>query len=226
MQLNIGGLTAFTTIDFPGHLAAVVFLQGCAWRCPYCHNPHLLEVEDKGSDWEMLQDFLKERQGFLDGVVFSGGEPLLQSGLADAIVKVKEMGFNVALHTAGTNPRRLEKYLPMLDWVGLDIKTSFDKYAQLTGVKGSGDKVRESLKLLLESGIDYEVRTTVDPNFFTRDTVLELAEMLEETGVTHYALQQCRDVEGHQVKSPSLLNDRTLLAQLNSMFPGFTMRYS
>lgn len=224
MQLNIGGLTAFTTIDFPGHLAAVVFLQGCAWRCPYCHNPHLLGVTDKGCDWEMLQTFLKQRRGFLDGVVFSGGEPLLQSGLADAIVEVKEMGFKVALHTAGANPQRLEKYLPMLDWVGLDIKTSFDKYSQLTGIKGSGDKVRESLKLLLASKINYEVRTTVDPNFFTRDTILELAEMLETAGVTHYALQECREVGGNTVKSPMLFNDPALLSQLNSMFANFTIR--
>lgn len=224
MQLNIGGLTAFTTIDFPGHLAAVVFLQGCAWRCPYCHNPHLLGVTDKGGDWEMLRTFLKERQGFLDGIVFSGGEPLLQSGLADAITEVKEMGFKVALHTAGANPQRLAKYLPMLDWVGLDVKTSFDKYSQLTGIKGSGDKVQESLNLLLASNVSYEIRTTIDPNFFTRDTILELAETLQAAGVTHYALQECREVGENTVKSPMLFNEPALLAQLNSMFANFTLR--
>lgn len=224
MQLNIGGLTAFTTIDFPGHLAAVIFLQGCAWRCPYCHNPHLLGVTQEGNDWEMLQAFLKERQGFLDGVVFSGGEPLLQSGLADAIAQVKEMGFKVALHTAGANPQRLEKYLPMLDWVGLDVKASFDQYLAITGIKGSGDKVQESLKLLLESGVNYEVRTTVDPDFFTPDTLLNLAEILETAGVKHYALQQCREVEGNNVKPSMLFNDPALLTRLTSMFEHFTLR--
>ena len=226
MQLNIGGMTPFTTIDFPGHLAAVVFLQGCAWRCPYCHNPHLLEVNDKANDWPVLQTFLEARQGFLDGVVFSGGEPLLQSGLAEAIVDVKNMGFKVAIHTAGANPDRLKKYLPLLDWVGLDIKTSFDNYAQVTGIKGSGDKVRQSLDLLLASGIDYEVRTTVDANIFTRNSVLALAETLQKTGVTYYTLQECRDVAGYQMKGPSLLHDHALLAQLNNMFPVFTFRRS
>ena len=81
MHLNIGGMTPFTTIDFPGHLAAVVFLQGYAWRCAYCQNPHLLKVDEAADDWEMLRCFLEKRRGLLDGVVFSGGEPILQSGL-------------------------------------------------------------------------------------------------------------------------------------------------
>ena len=225
MRLNISGLTPFTTIDFPSHLAAVVFLQGCSWRCSYCHNPHLLEVNKEGDDWEMLRRFLESRRGFLDGIVLSGGEPLLQSGLADAIASIKEMGFKVALHTAGANPRRLEQHLPMLDWVGLDIKTSFANYSQITGIEGSGDKARESLALVIESGIDYEVRTTVDPNFFTRNTVLELAEVLAAAGVTHYALQECRAVEGEKIENSSLF-DRSLLDQIKAIFPTFTLRHS
>ncbi|PHS69573.1 MAG: anaerobic ribonucleoside-triphosphate reductase activating protein [Methylophaga sp.] len=226
MRLNIGGLTPFTTIDFPGHLAAVVFLQGCSWRCSYCHNPHLLEVDKQGDNWEMLQNFLEQRRGFLDGVVLSGGEPLLQSGLAAAIANIKAMGFKVALHTAGSNPHRLEQHLTTLDWVGLDIKTSFKNYPKLTGVTASGDKVRQSLALLVASDVDYEVRTTIDPNFFTRAAVLELAEMLMTAGVTHYAVQECRPVENYKVESPSLLLDPSLLAQLEGMFDHFTLRYS
>jgi len=226
MRLNIGGLIPFTTIDFPGHLAAVVFLQGCSWRCSYCHNPHLLEVKKDGDDWEMLRNFLESRRGFLDGVVLSGGEPLLQSGLADAIASIKEMGFKVALHTAGAIPHRLEQHLPMLDWVGLDIKMSFINYSQITEIAGSGDKARESLELVLESGVDYEVRTTVDPKFFTRNTVLELAEILAESGVTHYALQECRSVDRQKVEDSSLLLAHSLLEQIKEMFPSFTLRQS
>ncbi len=226
MQLNIGGLTSFTTIDFPDHLAAVVFLQGCAWRCPYCHNPHLLNINKKEDDWEMLRTFLEPRRGFLDGVVFSGGEPLLQSGLADAIKEVKNMGFKVVLHTAGANPHRLKKHLPNLDWIGLDIKTSFKNYPQITGISDSGDKVRESLMLVVDSGIDYEIRTTVDPHFFNRTTILELAEMLADLGVTHYALQECRTIEGYQVEHASLFDDSALRARLKSLFPSFTIRQS
>jgi pyruvate formate lyase activating enzyme len=225
MGLKIGGLTSFTTIDFPGHLAAVVFLQGCAWRCPYCHNPHLLEVDKQGDDWEMLRAFLQPRRGFLDGVVLSGGEPLLQTGLADAITGIKAMGFKVALHTAGGNPQRLEKYLSMLDWVGLDIKTTFTDYAQITGISGSGEQVQQSLELILASGISYEVRTTVDPNFFTRNRVIELAESLAAAGVDHYALQECRPVSGYQMQNLSLFHDSTLSEQLEGMFSHFTLRY-
>lgn len=226
MHLNIGGMTPFTTIDFPGHLAAVVFLQGCAWRCSYCHNPHLLPVDEAGDDWEMLQGFLKKRQGFLDGVVFSGGEPLLQSGLTEAIEIVKDMGFRVALHTAGGNPQRLKKVLPMLDWIGLDVKTDFARYAELTGVKGSGEKVKESLQLLLESGVDYEIRTTLDPKFFTHDTILKLAENLADLGVKHYALQECRPVHGQSLENASLSIDDALQDKMNAMFPNFTLRHS
>jgi len=226
VRLNIGGITPFTTIDFPGHLAAVVFLQGCAWRCSYCHNPHLLSVDETSDDWEKLRYFLKKRQGFLDGVVFSGGEPLLQSGLTDAVTVVKEMGFKVALHTAGGNPQRLDKILPMLDWVGLDVKIAFADYAQITGVDGSGDKVLQSLKLVLNSDVDYEIRTTVDAHFFTQDTVLELAKNLAELGVNHYALQECRPVEDQSADSSSLAIGSVIEDKMNAMFDNFTLRYS
>lgn len=230
MRLSIGGLTPLTTIDFPGHLAAVVFCQGCAWRCPYCHNPHLLPVNEKGDGWEMLQAFLKPRRGLLDGVVFSGGEPLFQSGLADAMEGIKSMGFKVALHTAGTHPGRLRRILPRLDWVGLDIKTSFARYPQLTGIAGSGTKAKESLALLLESGIDYEVRTTADPNLLNRKILIELAEQLADTGVTRYALQEYRPVdEDHRfgcMEAPTLFHDRALLKQLKGMFPSFMERHN
>ena len=228
MQLRIGGLTPLTTIDFPGHLAAVVFCQGCAWRCPYCHNPHLLPIDHDGKDWPMLQAFLEPRRGLLDGVVFSGGEPLFQSGLADAMEGVKSMGFKVALHTAGTHPGRFQRLLPLLDWVGLDIKRSFEQYPQLTGVAGSGIKAQESLALLLESGIAYEVRTTVDPHLFSHKTLLELAKELADFGVTHYVLQPCRPVgdanHPNPVENANFFRNAALLEKLEGMFPSFTVR--
>ncbi|HEC16539.1 MAG TPA: anaerobic ribonucleoside-triphosphate reductase activating protein [Sedimenticola sp.] len=228
MRLSIGGLTPLTTIDFPGCLAAVVFCQGCAWRCPYCHNPHLLPAGGEAGDWEMLRGFLERRRGLLDGVVFSGGEPLFQSGLADAMDGVKSMGFKVALHTAGTHPGRLGKLLPRLDWVGLDIKTSFERYPELTGVDGSGARARDSLALLLESGVDYEVRTTADPDLFSRESLLELAGQLAGRGVTHYALQECRPVtEGRRPahgERPGFCHDGVLLERLEKMFPAFRVR--
>lgn len=228
MRLSIGGLTPLTTIDFPGHLAAVVFCQGCAWRCSYCHNPHLLAVGYDGEGWPRLRDFLSSRRGLLDGVVFSGGEPLFQSGLADAMKGVRTLGFKVALHTAGTHPRHLRRLLPLLDWVGLDIKTAFEHYPQLTGVAGSGAKARESLMLLQESGVDYEVRTTAAPMLFDREGLLALAEELATLGVSRYVLQQCRPVAERYPVDPgdaaSFFSDSRLLAQLGALFPRFTTR--
>jgi len=228
MRLRIGGLTPLTTIDFPGRLAAVVFCQGCAWRCAYCHNPHLLPVGGEGEGWPRLRDFLLPRRGLLDGVVFSGGEPLFQSGLADAMEGVKSLGFKVALHTAGTHPGRLRRLLPLLDWVGLDIKTAFQRYPQLTGVAGSGARARESLELLLESGVDHEVRTTADPRLLDRDGLLALAEELAGLGVSRYVLQQCRPVAERYAVDPGaaagFFHDRELLGQLEDLFPGFVAR--
>ncbi len=229
MPLRIGGLTPLTTIDFPGRLAAVVFCQGCAWRCPYCHNPHLLPVASGGDDWPMLQRFLEARRGLLDGVVFSGGEPLFQSGLGDAMEGVKSMGFKVALHTAGTHPERLERLLPLLDWVGFDIKRPFETYPQLTKVAGSGLKAQQSLTLLLQSGIGHEVRTTVDPGLSSRDDLLGLARKLAALGVTRYVLQPCRPVgtamqDDRAEGSSALLHDTVLLNQLERLFTHFMVR--
>lgn len=228
MRFNIGGITSLTTIDFPGHLAAVVFCQGCAWRCPCCHNPHLLPFNAHTGDWPRLQAFLEPRRGLLDGVVFSGGEPLFQSGLIDVIKNVRAMGFKIALHTAGIHPGRFKKILPYLDWVGLDIKTLFANYPQITGVANSGARARASLALLLESGIAYEVRTTADPNFLNRATLLTLSKALASDGVSHYALQECRPVAGaHLIKrvhASAFFHDDSLLRQLHETFHSFIAR--
>ena len=125
-KINVGGVETFSTVDFPEHMAAVVFLQGCPWRCPFCHNTSLQPI-DSATDfvWEKFLDFLEKRKGILDAVVFSGGEPLWQDGLFDAMNQVKSMGFAVGLHTAGADSKRLEKVLPLVDWIGFDIKVPF-----------------------------------------------------------------------------------------------------
>ena len=165
-QLALGGLVPFTTIDFPGRLAAVLFCQGCPWRCSYCHNQHLQPrsacTPNNALHWSQVLDWLASRQGLIDGVVFSGGEPLLQSSLPDAIAEVRAMGFATALHTAGIYPQRLAAVLPLLDWVGFDVKAPFDAYAPIVGCNGD-PAARESLQLLLTSGVDYDIRCTVPP---------------------------------------------------------------
>ncbi|MBL3527343.1 MAG: anaerobic ribonucleoside-triphosphate reductase activating protein [gamma proteobacterium endosymbiont of Lamellibrachia anaximandri] len=192
--LQVGGLTPMTTIDYPGELAAVIFCQGCPWRCCYCHNGHLLprmSSEPGLIEWDEIIAFLERRQGLLDAVVFSGGEPTLQSALKPAIQQVKAMGFKIGLHSAGVYPERLAELLPLLDWVGLDIKALAEDYAALTGVSGSGEKAWESLRLLVASGVAYEVRTTVHTELLSPQNLKKLQHQLQQTGVAHHQLQQC-----------------------------------
>lgn len=158
--MRVGGFVPFTTVDFPGRLAAVVFCQGCAWRCSYCHNPHLQPFDGGTLAWAEVCEELAQRRGFLEAVVFSGGEPTAQAALADAVRDVRAMGFLVGLHTAGIVPARLAALLPLLDWVGLDIKAPLDaRYGGVTGRGGSEGPARQSLAALLASGVPFELRT-------------------------------------------------------------------
>ncbi len=118
----------------------MIFCQGCPWRCRYCHNQGLLDPNANTLiHWREVRDFLTRRVGLLDAVVFSGGEPTAQNALAAAIPEVRALGFKIGLHTSGAYPERLRRLLPLLDWVGLDIKSLPEGYDEITGVKGSGE---------------------------------------------------------------------------------------
>jgi pyruvate formate lyase activating enzyme len=225
-DVSIGGLTPLTTIDFPGRLAAVVYLRGCPWRCNYCHN-HPLQAPAPhqgapGVGWRQVRAFLERRLGMLDGVVFSGGEPTSQRALSDAMIEVRDLGFEVGLHTAGPYPKRLQRLLPLLDWVGMDIKAPFDRYENITGVPGSGARARNSARHLLVSGVSHEFRTTVDPTLLSATEVLRTAQQLAELGVHRYVLQRARDQSGRPV--PGWLDDPTL-ARIGSYFDDFSVRH-
>ncbi|MDE2401752.1 MAG: anaerobic ribonucleoside-triphosphate reductase activating protein [Burkholderiales bacterium] len=219
-HLRIGGLTPLTSIDFPGRLAAVLFCQGCPWRCTYCHNPELLDANAAATmSWAHVQDFLNRRRGLLDGVVFSGGEPTLQAALPAALAAVRSLGFETALHTGGMYPQRLAKLLPLLDWVGLDIKAPLHRHDAITGAPGSGSKVRESLGHLLDSGVAHECRTTWHPGLFDVAELLALADELCALGVRRWALQECRTSGG----APwALTSGQT--ESLSARFAYFTLR--
>jgi len=228
-SLRVGGLTALSTTDYPGHLAAVVFCQGCPWRCGYCHNPHLLPAHGATRiAWSDVVAFLGRRVGLLDAVVFSGGEPLAQRSLAAAARAVKRMGFRVALHTGGAYPERLATVLPLVDWVGFDVKTSFTDYARITATAGSGEKAFASAGILLASGVAHEFRTTVHPKRHARDALAALARRLASLGVRHYALQEFRDAgcanaEWRSDGAPSFLND-AWCATIAPAFASFAVR--
>jgi pyruvate formate lyase activating enzyme len=226
-ELQVGGFTPLTTTDFPGCLAAVVFCQGCPWRCGYCQNPHLIPPASSSRiPWSDILTFLRRRIGLLDGVIFSGGEPTLQSALGESIRDVRQLGFKVGLHSASPYPEKLAEILPHLDWVGFDVKARFVDYAAITGVPGSGEKARAGLLHLLSSGVAYEVRTTVHPHLHSEAGLLALAGELRDLGVNNFVLQGFR---AQGCASPELcINPAPLRAelieQISSFFPNFTIR--
>ena len=223
-KIVVGGVEKFSAVDFPGVLTAVVFMQGCPWKCPFCHNASIRPIlKENDFSWDLFVNFLKTRQGKLDAVTFSGGEPLVQDGLSEAIKDVKALGFKIGLHTGGYRPEHLAKSLPLVDWVGLDIKAPFEaeKYKSIVGVDQL-DKVEKSLNLLLESGVDFECRTTCDPRFLTSEDLLAIAKELHKRGVKKYFLQKYRPVETDKVTTEDacerVLNNPELAAFLEKNF--------
>lgn len=217
--LRIGGMVPFTTLDLPDHLAAVLFCQGCPWRCRYCHNPHLQGIHPPAGawTWEAVAAWMASRRGLLEGLVFSGGEPLLQEGLPAAVREVRQSGFAVGLHTAGIFPDRLRAVLPEVDWIGFDLKAPFGTYARLTGAPGD-EAARESLRLVVASGKPYEVRCTLDPEWMDAEDLVQMVLQLREAGVPRFVLQPCR-TNGR----PCVIPD-SLVAPALSLFPGLEQR--
>lgn len=194
-ELPVSGLTRLSTVDYPGQLAAVVFCQGCPWRCRYCHNPELQPARVASMlAWRDVTAFLERRRGCLDAVIFSGGEPTLHTGLLGAVQEVRAMGFKVGLHSAGIYPSRLARLLPWIDWVGFDVKAPFDEYARITGVKRSGEKALHAARMVLDSGVGYEFRTTFHPALLSARDIEKIAQELIALGARRYALQTFRAI--------------------------------
>ncbi len=190
-QIQIGGLVSFTTIDFPGKLAAVLFLCGCPFRCAYCSNPHLIPVADGEYDPDKVIDRLTNRVGKLEGVVFSGGEALMQGeSTIEYMRRVRELGFAIGLHTNGFYPENLRRVSDIVDWVGLDFKATRARYRELTGLDVAYDRMIESLRYWVSTGRGLEVRTTCDPCYVSKDDLLEIAQICSEMGVKNFAVQK------------------------------------
>ena len=179
--MNIQGIQKLTLLDFPDRTACTVFTGGCNMRCPFCHNASLVlrPGENPAYFEEEIYAFLKKRQGILDGVAITGGEPLLQHGLREFIWQVRELGFAIKLDTNGSYPDRLAALMDegLLDYVAMDVKNSREKYAQTVGIKGFDiAPIEQSIALLRSSGVPFELRTTVVKE-------LHSAEDIEDMGV-------------------------------------------
>lgn len=195
----IGGLQKTSLLDFPEKISAIIFTAGCNFRCGYCHNPELINNIAPVVD---VFEFLKTRTGKLDGVVITGGEPCLQKDLPEFIKQIKSLGFAVKLDTNGSFPEMIEKVLPDIDYIAMDIKAPLEKYSEIVNVDVDTDKILKSITLIQNSDIDYEFRTTVLQNQLSFEDFEKIGKLLK--GSKKYILQKF---------VPSKILDKNLLGQ-------------
>jgi len=193
-MLPIKGLQKLSLIDFSPYQSCVVFVGGCNFRCPYCQNPDLVIGFEEKPDIPDNQVFelLKERKKWLDAVVITGGEPTIYPDLVDFVKKIKDMGYMVKLDTNGANPSILYKLMQqnMIDYIAMDIKAPLEKYEHAANSEVDKEKIQLSIDLIRDSGIDYEFRTTVVPDFFSEDDAHAIGKWLKHS--KRYVLQQFR----------------------------------
>ncbi len=199
--MKIQGIQKLTLIDFPGKIACTVFLSGCNYRCPWCHNPELvlegiIGEQSPISPKDFFQ-FLKEKRGLLEGVCICGGEPTLNEGLFDFCQKIKKTGYDIKLDTNGSNPEMLEGLIEkgLVDYVAMDIKGPRDKYIEIIGFKDSLDnyildKIERSINVLKKEKVDYEFRTTLVPGLIEREDILKIVQWIKPA--KKYVLQNFR----------------------------------
>ena len=195
--MRVSGLQKLTLLDYPGRVACTVFTAGCNFRCPFCHNaplvlPERMQGDEDGS--ETVLAFLKKRQGILDGVAVTGGEPLLHKDMAEFLRKIKDLGYAVKLDTNGSFPQRLRELVEagLVDRVAVDIKNAPALYGKTIGVPGFDlGPVEETKNYLLSGAVEYEFRTTVVKGLHTQESLVEAAKWI--AGAREYYLQQFKD---------------------------------
>ena len=196
--MKISGLIKLSALDYPEKIACTVFTHGCPFRCPFCHNAALVtEKEEAGVEEEEFFAFLAKRRGILDGVAVTGGEPLMQLHLADFLRRIKDMGYLVKLDTNGFYPDALQKCIDasLVDYIAMDIKNSPAKYAQSCGVETVDmEKIRRSIEIIKNSGLDYEFRTTAVKELHEDADFLAMGEMIN--GARKWYIQLFKDSGG------------------------------
>ncbi len=204
--MRFAGFIKNSFVDYPENIAAVVFTFGCNFNCWYCHNHQLIEGDAKEtiSEDEVLK-FLQSRQGMLDSLVISGGEPTLHADIKPFIEKVKALGYKVKLDTNGTNPKFLQQLLSekLIDFVAMDIKTDLKKYKEIIERDFDIEDIKKSINIIMNSGIDYEFRTTFSPDITVQD-IEEIAKTI--AGAKSYAIQKYNPVDDKIIKIPHSKN--------------------
>jgi pyruvate formate lyase activating enzyme len=206
-MVEIRGLEKFSSKDFPGHISSTVFLGGCTFRCPFCHNADLVLRPDVFPvlPMDLFMSYLDSRKGWLEGVCVTGGEPLLTEDLEDLVRIIKERGLLVKIDTNGSLPGRLEKLVAeeLVDWIAMDIKAPLERYCEVVGAAVRGEDIVRSVDIIRSSGLKSLFRTTVVPGLLGREDVRRIGLWLE--GAEVYQLQQ---FVPHDTINPAYLNVR------------------
>lgn len=215
--MRISGFQKMTLLDFPGRVAATVFTFGCNLRCPFCHNASLVVGKNDVTFTEdEILTYLNKRQGLLDGVCITGGEPLLQPGIADFIKKIKDLGYAVKLDTNGCYPEKLKELVNagLVDYVAMDLKNCFEKYAVTVGIENFDTApIKESVNFLIASGIDFEFRTTIVKELHTVEDIKILSNEIK--GAKKYFLQNFVD-SGDIIGEGLSAHDKSVLEQMKA----------
>lgn len=230
--MRIAGLQKLSLLDFPGHVSCTVFTGGCNFRCPFCHNASLVLPEQLADEPDREREvlaFLKKRQGILEGVVVSGGEPLLQADIRSFLEQVRSLGYQVKLDTNGSFPEKLKELVEagLVDRVAMDIKNAPALYRMTAGAPGLDlAKIEESRNFLLSGAVDYEFRTTVVKGLHTEQSLLGAAEWIR--GAKAWFLQQYKDsgniIEDHGLSAFSDEEMRSLCKAVQEIIPVATLR--
>jgi pyruvate formate lyase activating enzyme len=190
--MKIGALQKVSLIDYPGEICAIVFTQGCNFRCPYCHNPELVNPEMYAEclTEEAIFSFLAKRKGKIDAVAITGGEPTIQHDLMDFVKRVRKTGYSIKVDTNGSHPEVIEQLISMklLDYIAMDIKSPADKFKNLTKSDINYQKITQTIELIMKSGIPYEFRTTVLKRLLDENDIVNIAHSIRNARL--YILQQ------------------------------------
>ncbi|MEA4977414.1 MAG: anaerobic ribonucleoside-triphosphate reductase activating protein [Methanomassiliicoccaceae archaeon] len=215
--MKIGGFIKTTLSDWDGKVSCLVFLAGCNFSCPYCHNPEIAKGTCEHVDVDEVIRYIAENSDFLEGVVISGGEPTLNGDLYQFLKEIKKMGLGIKIDTNGSSPEVLDDIIgaKLVDYVAMDIKAplAIDKYRQATGGYGDVDAIKRSICLIMDSGVGYEFRTTVYPGVLSHEDVVDIARSVK--GAERFCIQQFRpkitlDPEAGKVKPYSVKELRAM----------------
>ena len=195
--MDFVGIDKFSLLDFDERVSAVLFAPTCNYRCPFCHTGQSVLGNNQAIPFDEILDFLKSRVGLIDAVVVTGGEPTLMPDLIEKVEKIKELGFEIKLDSNGTNPAVIRELLRknLINYIAMDIKNSEEKYAETVGVVNPlMDKIKESVSLIMNCGIDYEFRTTLVSEYHTKESIEKMGELVK--GAKKLFLQKFVDREG------------------------------